>query len=99
MNLVQCARPGCATRTTPAVAARRWPDGVCELCRDPKLRAEVRETVARAKAAFAARKCWRPSGKRKGERGWGSGNGRWALGVGRSGGQERRLAVSPAPAW
>jgi hypothetical protein len=48
---VTCAT--CRTRTLARIAARDWPEGICELCRDPKLRRDVRRELARAKEYFA----------------------------------------------
>ena len=49
-GLVGCRT--CRTRTLPRIAAG-WPEGRCDLCRDPALREAVRETVGRARTHFA----------------------------------------------
>lgn len=51
MELVQCV--SCGTRTLPEIAARDWPEGVCELCRMPvEERAVLGEQIAEASWRF-----------------------------------------------
>jgi hypothetical protein len=56
MPYVTCQSPGCSTRTLPRIAAAEWPGGVCELCRDPELRAWLSRALRRARIYLETRK-------------------------------------------